>query len=190
MKVSSTLMNHITNNLFISKYLPPVKNTLENLNISITQNNPTTNPFQIPPELIHNKTYLDIYTDASLHKKDNKGSCSIYISILNYKHVFAPYYPASSTNLELQSILYALYMSINTPKITFYTDSLSSIQIINNFHTKNLSKQLQNPNFPIINQILKIITYRKSKQYTTSFNHVYSHLLDTRNSSQYKNKLK
>ena len=190
MKNSPTIINHIQNQPYISKFLPPIQTLLNNLNISLKTKTQNIHLHSAPQELYINFTDIDIYTDASLHKTLNKGCCSIYIPQINYSQHFAPHYPISSTSFELQSILYSLQICKNIPNINLYTDSLSSIKAIENFHKKNLSKQLQNPNYPIITLITKIIDHRKKNHYNTILNHVYSHLLDTKNYPEHKDKLK
>ena len=139
-----SLHNHITTTTLISSYLPPISLLLNNLQIQIQSHSSTPT---IPPQIIlHKENTLEIFTDASLHLKSSTGNCAIYIPKINFKLTFPPHLPASSTHLELQSILKALLLCRETNEIHLFTDSLSAISAISNFNQKSISNQLKSSN--------------------------------------------
>ena len=175
-KSDITYHNHFTKPINTEHYTPPVTTIAQNLNINIIKT--TKNPANIPTiDFIQNST-IEIYTDASLHIKSKSGCCAFYIPQLKIERTFPPFLPCSSTNLELQAIYKAILLNINYQNINIYTDSLSSIQSINNFNPNNKSKAIKSPTFTISNAIYIILNMRNKLKLTTNFFHVYSHLLD------------
>ena len=173
MKSFPTIINHIQTQSYISSFLPPIQSLLNNLNISL-QTKPQPNPQQFTQEIQLHSASVDMYTDASLHKSLRKECCAIHIPQINFSKQFAPHSPISSTSFELQAILSALQLCKNTPIVNLFTDFLSAIQAIKNFHKKYISKQLQNPNFSIITLINETITSRQKRNFLTNLNHVKS----------------
>ena len=79
---------------------------------------------------------LQIFTDASFLRKDTKGCGAILIPKIDYQTIIKLYLPASSTNLELFTIMKVLETFLDTPNIEILTDSKSAILAIQNFKKK------------------------------------------------------
>ena len=143
-KKNSILKNNTQENPF-TPYNPTISLLLKWQNIKLKENQHPT----IPTTINNDKTptNLDIFTDASFYKKDQKEGCAFIIPTLNIEKNFEPHLPASSTNFELQAILNALETIPTENSVNIYTDSKSAILAIENFNSKTISEKLKSPSF-------------------------------------------
>ena len=101
-----------------------------------------------------------------------------------------PHLPASSTNLELFTIMKALELFGYIPNIEIITDSNSAILAIKNFQLKPYSLQLKShvPHFKY--NTYHSITRKSITNQHTTFTHIFSHLLDKKKTKNYNEKIK
>jgi hypothetical protein len=169
--------------------LPSVKETLNELNLTLTKTTPCpSQTFQLPnfPD-----TPAFFWTDASLiiTPTQIKGAGAIWSPIYGSNIVPMFGYP-SSTHFELQTIDFLLKSTLNIPLIHIFTDSLPSIQTISSFPHLNHSKQLKLEAYPTLKSITTILQLRKSLNFKEEFFHVNSHLLDKKKPLNAEKKLK
>ena len=151
--------------------IPSLSDLLSSLLLRIYNNsqNPIDSPFLYSapsPSLSHISNTITVFTDGSVIKdRNNHTFCrsAFLTEENNFSFNFSPIGNPSSIETELQAIEATIQTFINTENIRIITDSLFSINYINESSKWKSTNWLSFPYRPTLRRILHLIDLRKSK---------------------------
>ena len=157
----------------ITKPIPLFKSgTLDNVKVSEPYNSETM-------MYLHQMRSWIVFTDGST--KIEVGNCgwgAVIVTHMTNAEILSciafggTVGVVNNYSAELMAILAVCELAPLGTKISFFTDSLSSIYAIENFQSLTTRKQIRQPARPILSAIITAIT---NKQLTVNFEHVKSH---------------
>jgi len=161
-------------------------NILNKYSFTKQNNYPDFPEFNPPHTIFPSKELVDIYTDGSYKDFIGKiGAITLSNGTIHsqYSYILSDSC-SSSTEVELicQALLLKSYK--HTKHINFFIDNMAVIIICNTLLLPSPPKeyfQSKNPLSPWIKLTLHLLSKRKSRNLSTSYQHVHSHLINHHN---------